>query len=321
MQKIENMLQYIQNGGKIISSEIKEEYLDQILQKLVENNIEYLTKKDENKSSYLICVKKSSQNIFLDIQKEIYDYPYSIEHKKSKNIAIFHGTDHEIKIPEFGKGSPDSDYGQGFYTTEDINQADIWAITTGNPDNAIRNEYYFDLSGLNVVNLDEYGTLAWISEIAYNRGTRSELAKIAADILIDMYRVDTTNADVIIGYRADSIYMDIMNSFLEGELTVEETDNLFRKGELGEQIFIKSKEAFENIEFIKSVDCMRNKESIVSKEAQARKEVSKFLYQRHEDILHGYKPKGLTIDDVTSEKFIINKETGYYESEMKGMEI
>ena len=52
---------------------------------------------------------------------------------------------------------------------------------------------------------------------------------------------------MIVGYRADDSYGDVIEAFMSGEISVEEVQRLFYKGELGEQYFIKSKEAFARI--------------------------------------------------------------------------
>lgn len=47
-----------------------------------------------------------------------------------------------------------------------------------------------------------------------------------------MYKVDTSNVDVIIGYRAGGLYQNVIDSFLEGNLTITEVENLFKKDKL-----------------------------------------------------------------------------------------
>lgn len=46
------------------------------------------------------------------------------------------------------------------------------------------------------------------------------------------------------GYRADDCYGEVIESFMTGELTIDEVRKLFYKGELGSQVFIKSPRAF-----------------------------------------------------------------------------
>jgi hypothetical protein len=44
-------------------------------------------------------------------------------------IDIYHGSDHIIEQPVFGKGKPFNDYGLGFYCTEHIELAKEWACS------------------------------------------------------------------------------------------------------------------------------------------------------------------------------------------------
>ena len=299
-------------------SEVNKQYLSNMQKALDEKNIEYLCFEKDRDTVYMV-VWKRDQNAFLDVQKEVYDYHFSIEHKKEIVIPqIYHGSDHVLEVPKYGFGSTDADYGQGFYLTKDRQKADEWAASMGNIENATTNEYVLDLQGLNILNFDDYGPLTWIAEIAYNRHAKSELALLAAELICDMYKVDTSNADIIIGYRAGGVYMNALNAFLEGAITVDETERLFRMANLGEQYFLKSEKAFEQIVFTTSHKC--EKIELQTSDMLARAKMQKFLDNRYEEIRHGYRPelKGLTVDDVTANKFNYNKDTNSYELEGRG---
>lgn len=310
----EKMAVYLANGNDAVSSEISEQYVNSIFLELDNANIEYFDIPRDG--SHLIAVDIKDQNAFLDIQKKVYSYNFNIDDKKNDIRTVYHGSDHIIKKPEYGKGNPDCDYGLGFYVTENPDKGAEWSLTTGKDSTAINNKYTIDLSQLNVVNLDDYGPLAWIAEIASNRILSSESAQFAAEIISDMYRIDTTNADVVIGYRADSggKYMDILEAFLNGELTIDETEKLFKKGELGEQICLKSERAFDKIKFETGTDCSKTP---IPDNRKAISDVSKFLQRRKEEINKGIKPQGLVIDDITLNKFTYDKNNKYYEIECK----
>ena len=135
---------------------------------------------------------------------------------------LYHGSDVILKKPLYGVGKEDNDYGSGFYTTEDIEKAREWAWVNGSDKSAVCNQYSIDLDGLNVLNLDEHGTLAWIAEVTNHRGASDEFTQAVADKLVEMYKIDTSKADVIIGYRADDSYMNVVKSFLRNQLSVDE---------------------------------------------------------------------------------------------------
>ena len=43
------------------------------------------------------------------------------------NLILYHGSPEIVRKPEFGKGKPYNDYGQGFYCTESLDLAKEWA--------------------------------------------------------------------------------------------------------------------------------------------------------------------------------------------------
>ena len=164
-----------------------------------------------------------------------------------------------------------------------------------------------------IMKLDEYGVLTWIAEIIANRGTRGEYSSILADKIIEKYRIDLTDADIVIGYRADDSYMDIVDAFLQNQLDLDEVERLFRKGELGHQYFIKSERAFSLIQY-KGSDEIEPKDFENLSEIKARTEVAKFLKQRsNQIILNGFQPTGITAKEAAISFYEFNKEYQYYE--------
>ena len=135
--------------------------------------------------------------------------------RRSNVVGLYHGSTTEVRQPKFGLGRTDNDYGQGFYTTAIYEKAVAWAKAMGREQDAVVSEYVIDLAELNVLNLNGCGTLAWIAEIAAHRPISSELAKDFLPDFVQMYKVDTSAADVIIGYRADDSYTDVVGAFCE----------------------------------------------------------------------------------------------------------
>lgn len=225
---------------------------------------------------------------------------------------LFHGSDEIIKIPRYGVGKADNDYGSGFYTTEDRESAREWAIINGQVGRGICNQYELDFEGLNVLYLDDYGTLVWIAEIISNRGTDNTLNAEIGELLVGKYKIDTSKADIIVGYRADDSYIKVVDAFLEGKLTIEEVDRMFRKGQLGLQVFIKSPKAFDCIKF-KSFENVKAEQGYGEYDRIARREVSSFLKTRDRAIqIEGLNvsSKGLTVKDAING--YLEYQDGYY---------
>lgn len=231
---------------------------------------------------------------------------------KSDYIDVYHGSDHVLEQPLFGAGRKDNDYGSGFYTTEIKERAEEWALLFGS-DNAVVNHYKLDLTRLNVISLDEYGPLAWMAEVISNRGMNSPVGEAFAEKLIKKYKVDTDRADVIVGYRADDSYGDVIESFMSGEINVDEVVRLFYKGELGEQVFLKSEKAFSQLTFFDHYIPVNVEETAGTALSVARREVLKFLENRRIEIAGRFIVPEITVADAVNNDYVYNKEYGYYE--------
>ena len=230
-----------------------------------------------------------------------------------KKILVYHGSDHIIQTPVYLGGRDDNDYGNGFYTTEYEDRAKSWAVLNGDPSHSIVNKYELDLDGLNVLNLADFGVLAWIAEVVSNRGTSQEATEILGKRLVEMYKVDTSLYDIIKGYRADDSYTQVIEAFLLNQINIVEVDRLFYKGSLGNQIFLKSEKAFSQIKWLGSYETA-SEEKYADDDLKARREVNKFMQGRMQAILmEGYSVPGITARYAIQRKRIYHRENDYYE--------
>lgn len=167
---------------------------------------------------------------------------------------IYHGSDHIIETPQYSKGATTNDYGRGFYCTRDIELAKEWACGKGTDGYA--NMYELNLTGLNVLNLNEepYNILNWLAVLTKHRSywQRSSISEQAKDYLQEHFYVDTSQADVIIGYRADDSYFTFAQDFVSGAIPLSKLKEAMHLGDLGLQIVLKSKKAFEAIRYLDS---------------------------------------------------------------------
>lgn len=230
-------------------------------------------------------------------------------------IKLYHGSDHIIREPKYLGGRPDNDYGNGFYTTEYEDRARIWAALNGNPEKSIVNVYEIDMSQLKILDLNQCGVLAWIGEVIYNRGVAQEAATIVGKRLTQMYKQDTEAFDVIKGYRADDSYTQVIEAFLLNQLNIAEVERLFYKGDLGNQIFLKSPKAFEKIQWKSSYE-VHSEDANRDYDIQARREVNRFLQSRMEAILlDGFVVPGITARYAIQNKLIYHQEGNYYDTD------
>ena len=71
--------------------------------------------------------------------------------------------------------------------------------------------------------------------------------------LRDVFLIDISEYDVIIGYRADDSYFSFAQDFVSGVISLQKLSKAMRLGKLGEQIVLKSRKAFDNLTFIDNI--------------------------------------------------------------------
>lgn len=248
-----------------------------------------------------------------DCEENINKLVYKKETKtEGDNMTrVYHGSDHVIQYPQYLGGKNNNDYGNGFYTTEYEERARSWAGLNGTPENSIVNVYDLNLDELQILDLNERGVLEWIAEVVANRGTSDENATIVGKRLVELYKPDTTKADIIKGYRADDSYTQIIEAFLLNQINLYEVERLFYKGSLGNQIFLKSEKAFEKIKWLEAYSVALTQED-KDADLYARREVSKFLSERMKAILlDGFQPPGITARYAIQHKLVYQGNGGY----------
>ena len=195
---------------------------------------------------------------------------------KQSEITLYHGTKDRSMKPKFGFDNPNNDYGSGFYTTPDSNLGREWAYcqyTSGNKGYLFT--YKLDLTGLNVLDLTKVDSLHWIAELAYNRKINTIRKEVLAENIkefIRKYKIDTSGYDVIIGYRADDSYFTYASDFLSGAIYKDTVDKALRYGDLGIQVFIKSKKAFDHLKQVGTAEAVDEsyKEKYIKREKAAK---------------------------------------------------
>lgn len=167
-------------------------------------------------------------------------------------IEILHGTDHIIEVPDIDKGNEKNDYGKGFYCTRIPEMAKEWACKQNT--DGFSNRYELDLTDLRILDLTDgkHTVLNWIAILLEHRtlSLDSEIAIDAKDYIIEHFSIDTSEYDVIIGYRADDSYFRYAESFVENGLSLRSLNKALHLGRLGEQTVLISKKAYNQIKFI-----------------------------------------------------------------------
>ena len=163
-------------------------------------------------------------------------------------IILYHGTSDKIVVPVYGGDNDKHDYGRGFYLTGDIDLAREWAVCKPDEQNGWVHKYELDCSGLNFLDFKDHNILAWLAELMKHRDAAdSKRYRLLASKFIDKYGIDTSNYDVIKGWRADASYFYIAKEFVRDNIDVEILEELLSLGGLGIQYCIKSEHAYSQL--------------------------------------------------------------------------
>ena len=166
---------------------------------------------------------------------------------------IYHGSKDIVKKPEYEKGKTYNDYGLGFYCTDTIETAKEWGVDKNRDGYA--NEYEINIDNLKILDLNDkkYSILHWLSILLENRefDIPSALAKEAKEYIMRNFHVDYENYDAIIGYRADDSYFSFAQDFINGTISYRQLNNAMHLGNLGQQFVLKSKKAFDEVNFVR----------------------------------------------------------------------
>lgn len=166
-------------------------------------------------------------------------------------MILYHGSEKIIEIPLFEYKNSRNDFGSGFYCTKEPELAKEWACKKNT--DGFANEYEISIEDLKVVNLEtEYGLLNWLALLTKYRGywQRHAIAEEAKAYLQEHFLPDISEADVIVGYRADDSYFSFAQDFVMGAISLRQLADAMRLGTLGEQVVLKSAKAFERIRYI-----------------------------------------------------------------------
>lgn len=145
-------------------------------------------------------------------------------------MILYHGTASIFEKPDLSFSREDIDFGVGFYCTEDLEMAKIWA---SNKNRSIVNTYEFDLSDLKIYHFE--ANEEWLKFIQGNR--LGEETK------------DYSSYDILIGPTADDKLFATLNRFIDGEYTAEEAVDVINIMGYNNQIVLRNDKAIDNIKF------------------------------------------------------------------------
>lgn len=162
---------------------------------------------------------------------------------------LYHGSASEVVVPTFGLGDDHHDYGRGCYLTDDESLAREWAVCRPENTNGWVHAFRLNDPTLKVLDFQEKGVLAWMAELMKHREAgRSRRFTMLSQKFVEKYGVDTSDCDIIRGWRANASYFYIVTEFVHDEIDVDILEDLLMLGGLGVQYCLKTKRAFDAVE-------------------------------------------------------------------------
>ena len=147
--------------------------------------------------------------------------------------VLFHGSYTRIEKPNNNAGRVDTDFGLGFYTTKDESIAKKWACKYNQ---SVVNEYYIDMSELNILylNLD----IEWLDIVRTFRSGEEYTFK--------------EEYDVIVGPIVDDKLLTTFEMYDMGLLDATQTIRVMNCMNYGLQTVFKTEKALDQLKFSNS---------------------------------------------------------------------
>jgi len=166
-------------------------------------------------------------------------------------MVLYHGSQVEKFTPTFGLGKEQHDFGKGFYLTDSPTLAQEWSVCRPDAHDGWVHAFDLDTDGLKVFDFRSANPLAWVAELMKHRDADDSAAyHRRAAVFVQKYRVDVSDADVIVGWRADASYFYIVKAFVRGDVDVDCLPQLLKLGGFGVQYVVKSQAAYDRLKAI-----------------------------------------------------------------------
>ena len=197
-------------------------------------------------------------------------------------IILYHGSPNKVVVPQFGFGEGKHDYGKGFYLTENIELAKEWAVCRPDEMNGWVHKYELETDDLRILDFQEHNILSWLAELMKHRdASDSRRYKVLSKKFIAEYGIDTSEYDVIKGWRANASYFYIAKEFVRDNIDIEILEELLSLGGLGIQYCIKSELAYSKLTEVEdgpiSVDYSEFNEKYNERDIIARKKMRELV--------------------------------------------
>ena len=218
-------------------------------------------------------------------------------------LVLWHGSPKNITDPQLQMGKLHNDYGQGFYCTESLELAKEWACATP-LQNGYANQYILKTDDLKILNLSDasFHILNWLAILTEHRDfhVSTVIGKEGKKYLREQFSVDLSEYDLVRGYRADDSYFSFARAFVNNSITVEQLAEAMRLGNLGEQIVLKSPNAFQRLTYV-GKEFAESSVYFTKRETRSRRAEKDFLAIQQRSSLQGLYLADIIRERITNE--------------------
>lgn len=179
-----------------------------------------------------------SQNCRLSLAKsEIFK-----ENLKDDEKLFFHGSKYGFEKIDYKGSRTDADFSNGFYCSDNIDSAISFVENYQHS-----SVYVFKANISKLLSYEFNCDLDWMLAISYYRGRLKEY-KDNKSIKNIIKKID--EADLIIAPIADNKMFEVLNRFVDGDITSTQALHSLSASRLGKQYVFKNKKAVSSLEFI-----------------------------------------------------------------------
>lgn len=244
----------------------------------------------------------SEQNISDDNIKAIYDFAFDEkirlnkikeqlfkeECKDANRIVLFHGAKNSIDGNlSLGKSKGTNDFGNGFYCGESMEQSAMFV--SGYPNSSL---YIVEFCNTGLRRTQFFVDRDWMLAIAFFRG---RLGEYGEHPIIRSILSKVEEADYIIAPIADNRMFEIIDNFIDGEITDVQCQHCLSATDLGNQYVFKTERALKQVT-IKRHCFLCDKEKAFY--LKSKKEESKTGNDKVKIARKQYRGQGSYIEDI-----------------------
>lgn len=194
-------------------------------------------------------------------------------------LVLYHGSQKIVQKPLYGGGRAYTDFGAGFYCTENIEMAKEWACMEHS--DGYVNQYELETGGLKVLDLtgDENLLLNWIALLTVNRKIpiTTPVMKKAFEHLQARYLPDLSEYDIVLGYSADDAFFSYVRAYIDDEISLSVLMQRLLMERAEVQYVLKSQKAFRAIAF-RSVDTVDANEYCIKRKRRVEAQFEEKTY-------------------------------------------